>query len=471
MRTWCRTPCLYLLTLLFGIPSSVQCIPPDSSATRPAVPVDPITAILDAFHTHHIVALGEGTEGNLQAHNFRLSLIRDPRFAATVDDIVVEFGNSRYQEVMDRFVRGEEISSEELRRVWQNTTQPNTIWDAPIYEEFYRVVREINMSHPQDRQLRVLLGDPPIDWDKISRKEDYGRWDRDGYPADLVKREVLAKGHRALVIYGDLHFIRKNPLAGGGENDWAYSITGILEKTNTTKCFTVHTIAYGIDLEKVQPDVLSWPRPSCAILRGTVLGAASFSTYYPRPLVVDSDGKQAALPDNRRPLLMEEQFDALLYLGPLSSITTAQLSPALCSDSAYVGMRLGRMMLLGLQMEVDRLKDYCASLAGNVEIRDQEPALTALLAEIIRDAATGKADPKHFSTESREKLVRFLKQNGPRFMGSLGDLKHFTLLSENSDGGRRVRRYRAEFASGQKIIWTAAFSSEGKIISLDPRRE
>jgi len=62
---------------------------------RPAVRVDPIEAILDAFGTHNVVALGE-PHGNEQAHAFRVSLIRDPRFAATVNDIVVECGNARY---------------------------------------------------------------------------------------------------------------------------------------------------------------------------------------------------------------------------------------------------------------------------------------------------------------------------------------------------------------------------------------
>ena len=63
----------------------------DRSATR----VDPISGILDAFRSHQIVALGEGIHGNNQAHAVRLALIRDPRFATVVNDIVVEFGTSR----------------------------------------------------------------------------------------------------------------------------------------------------------------------------------------------------------------------------------------------------------------------------------------------------------------------------------------------------------------------------------------
>jgi erythromycin esterase-like protein len=65
------------------------------ASSRAAVPVDPIVRILDAFQTHPLVALGEGGHGNEQTHRFRLALIRDPRFAATVNDIVVESGLPR----------------------------------------------------------------------------------------------------------------------------------------------------------------------------------------------------------------------------------------------------------------------------------------------------------------------------------------------------------------------------------------
>src|SRR5205814_10575332 len=112
-----------------------------------------------------------------------LYLIRHPRFAATVNALVVEFGNDRYQELMDRFLGGEDIAYDSLCRLWQNTTQPDTIWDAPIYEEFFRAVRSVNASLPTERRLRVLRGDPPFDWDVIRGPKDYGRWDRGGYPA------------------------------------------------------------------------------------------------------------------------------------------------------------------------------------------------------------------------------------------------------------------------------------------------
>jgi len=140
---------------------------------QPAVPVEPIAAIVDAFRSRAVVAIGNVEfRGNEQCHAFQMELIRDPRFAAVANDILVEFGNSRYQDVVDRFVRGEEVPYESLRHVWQDTTQVEYEWDLPIYEDFFRTVRSANASLPQNRQLRVLLGDPPIDWKDIHNLQD-----------------------------------------------------------------------------------------------------------------------------------------------------------------------------------------------------------------------------------------------------------------------------------------------------------
>ena len=160
------------------------------------MPQDPITAIVDAFDSHNVVAFGEGMHRNDQSHALRLALIRDPRFTAVVNDIVVEFGNARYQEVMDRFVRGEDVPREELRQVWQNTTQAHAVWDVPIYEEFYRAVRNVNASLAPDRQLRVLLGDPPIDWDNRNSEDVRALGGRSGHAVEVIKREVLARERR-----------------------------------------------------------------------------------------------------------------------------------------------------------------------------------------------------------------------------------------------------------------------------------
>jgi hypothetical protein len=120
-----------------------------------------------------------------------------------VNDIVVESGNSRYQDVVDRFVSGQPVPDEALRQAWQNTTVANFLWERPIYEQFFRVVRDVNVSLPKRKQLRLLLGDPPIDWNAVHTADDLLKWllQRDSSAASIVRDQVLAKHRRALVVY------------------------------------------------------------------------------------------------------------------------------------------------------------------------------------------------------------------------------------------------------------------------------
>ena len=100
---------------------------------------------------------------------------------------------------------------------------------------------------------------------------------------------------------------------------------------------------------------------------GRVLGAADFTAYCPfdTPRLAIRDGTPAPVPrDQWRSLRMEDQVDAVLYLGPRSSMTAAPLSPALCADADYLEMRVRHMTVAGLpQSQVDRLKQDCVSVA------------------------------------------------------------------------------------------------------------
>jgi hypothetical protein len=66
----------------------------------------------------------------------------------------------------------------------------------------------VNAKLPRDRQLRVLLGDPPIAWEFVRTRSDLRRWNmqRDAHAFAVLKRESLARNRKALVIYGDGHF-------------------------------------------------------------------------------------------------------------------------------------------------------------------------------------------------------------------------------------------------------------------------
>lgn len=427
--------------------------PQSSVVPQGAVPLEPTAAILDAFRTHPIVALGDN-EGSEQGHAFRIALVRDPRFPTLVNDIVVEFGNARYQDLMDRFVRGEDVPYESLQRVWQDTTQVEYTWDLPIYEEFFRAVRDVNTPLPPQRKLRVLLGDPPIEWERVHTPDDLRQWlNRDGHASEVVQREVLAKGRRALVIYGDQHLIRRANLPGASD-ERAGGIVAQLERTGT-RVFSVHTETRQ-DLAAIQADVASWPKPRLAILHDTALGMAPLNP--------------------RRPVRMADQFDAVLYLGSPASMTIAKLSRAQCSDRDYLAMRISRLALVPPPpgapfVPVEELKEYCALAEGGTQITDTDLKTTAMIRNTLTDAAHGEVDAARIAPESRDRLVPFLQISGPRFLAPNGSLQSLTLLAENSDGAKRTRRYRAIFASGRKMILSIGVTSTGTLLSIDSRPE
>jgi len=318
----------------------------DTSRT-PAVRLDPVSVILDAFTRYSVVALGEGAHGNEQGHAFRLALIRDPRFAAVVNDIVVESGSARYQDVIDRFVRGEDVPDAALRDVTENTVTPTPAWDRPMYEETFRAVRDVNKSLPPERRLRILLGDPPIDWNAVTTPEAYRAvlMTRDSHPADVIQREVLARGRRALVVYGDGHFQARRERPGR-------SLVGILE-TSGTKVFTV-TSTFA-DLSTFQNDVAGWPTPWLASLKGTLLGAAPYETFFGPPPPVEFFKANPRIDDH---------FDAVLVLGSPQSLRLGPLPYPRCAEPAYVEMRVGRMVASGMPPTVrDRLAAECAAAA------------------------------------------------------------------------------------------------------------
>lgn len=173
-------------------------------------------AVLDAFKTHDIAMLGE-IHGNKQEYEWLRSLVGTSEFADNVDEIVMEFGNSLYQKSVDRYVSGEDVRLEQVQKAWRNTV--GAIGPpSPVYGTLYQAVRETNLKRKGKHQMRILGGDPYIDWEKVKDREDIAPYlsNREQWYTKVIKEEVLAKHHRALLIMGSGHFLRAGfPVPGG----------------------------------------------------------------------------------------------------------------------------------------------------------------------------------------------------------------------------------------------------------------
>ena len=357
-ETLIRAACGSVLTIVAVAPLAAQNETPNRAA-----PIEPIAAIIDAFRTHTIVALGDA-HGNEQARMFLRSLVRDPRFAVTVNDIIVEFGNARYQTVADRYVQGENVPRDSVRQIWQNTTVAN---ELPVDEQFLDEVRAINAPLPRSRRLRVLLGDPPIDWREVRDRSDHFKWlaMRDSYPSALLQLEVLAKGRKALVVYGQLHFQRRNVMSNLDMEDWRMqTIVSLIESATPAKVFTIWNVDDA--LAAVQPDITSWRAPSLATIHGTTIGAADVTVFVPSPtrFTFRADAIKEVPRDQWRSLRAEDELDAVLYLGPRSAMTQVPLSNRICANPRNVKERLRRIAVAGIpREEADRVRQLCEAAA------------------------------------------------------------------------------------------------------------
>jgi hypothetical protein len=282
-------------------------------SVRRAVAIDPVTGIIDALKTHQIVALGD-VHGNVQLQELRLKLIRDPRFPAAVNDIVVEGGNPKHQDVMDKYVNGGDASHEDLARAWSETAFGTST--CATCETFYQTIRDVNAKLPGSQRIRVVLGEPT----PLTMTAE----------AELIRREVIAKGRNALLIYGEMHFVRKPifyPLSDAKFSEFifthpdAVSTVVHLEAAGVT-VFSVFAQARD-DFVRVQPDIASWPTPSLTVVNGTRLGVEPFATFVLKDTLItvpDADGngvhQEHPAADPARSGLTQEQVDALLVLSP-----------------------------------------------------------------------------------------------------------------------------------------------------------
>jgi hypothetical protein len=195
--------------------------------------------LVDLIHSQieqgkQIVAIGERHQ-HKSFHALLGQVLSSKQTQEDIDIIVVEFGNSFYQDELDRYIKGEDISIDAIRAVWRNTAlSPNTVWDSPVYERFFKTVRDINKTLQPERRYRVIAGGKSIDWAIIQSAEDYEPYkaSRSRHIYEVVEAEVLLKGKKALLIAGGFHITKISAEINRGGRSFRDETTGSLLELN-----------------------------------------------------------------------------------------------------------------------------------------------------------------------------------------------------------------------------------------------
>jgi hypothetical protein len=306
-------------------------------------------AMIRLFNTHDVVMFGE-VHDSQQEYQWLSKLVKTPGFSDHVDDIVVEFGNSLYQKTVDRYVAGEDVPFDEVQRAWRNMVG-DVLPVSPEYGWLYKAVREANLEHPGKRGIRLVMGSPPADWDRIKRLSDLAPYEgeREQWYVRVVKTEVLARHHHALLIMGAGHFLR------GHEEALQYELAaeqhrnlpplgtklrpGYIEREIRAAAANPYLVVFGTnavdDHGVVDRRFDSLPAPALVPLYGNWVGALPA-----QPVL--SGGRAAAIP-----LKLADQADALLYVAPCSALQTLYLSQADLDGTGY-GQEMTRRDIIEL---------------------------------------------------------------------------------------------------------------------------
>jgi hypothetical protein len=348
------------VTGLCALACALAWLPGAARATPEAVPA--IEGVLQAFHNQPLVALGDM---HLMAEEgaFYIALVSDPRFAATVQDIVVEFGAGGHQAIIDRYLNGESVPYDQLRLTWTDTVGAVPTENRIEFIHFFAAVRAVNMHLSAGGRIRVWLGQPPIEWSTIhSRAEERPlSVGRDRYPADLIEREIMAKGRKALLIWGQAHF------ADGGV--FLPTLGPTLRAAHPGSLYYV-TPYFGFNEAgcdaAFEGRAAHWPTPAVI---APLKGSATLKAMRKPGCTVDpglAQDTKAMKPEQLAALRANDDHlagvdaDALLYLGKEANMTVSPVDPTFYLDDAYFQEMSRRNEIM-----IGKPLDWAAYVAAN----------------------------------------------------------------------------------------------------------
>jgi hypothetical protein len=161
---------------------------------------------------------------------------------------------------------------------------------------------------------------------------------RESNMARVVEQEVLAKGRKALVIYGSGHLYRT--MRGSGVAQYEKRYPGVT--------LVIDALVGCEGNEEMDRRTATWPVPSLAMIRGTSL--VEMDAVYP-----DIFGRWSA------------NVDAALYLGP-TALQLRQPMPAhIWMDSAYIADLRKRYAAGGASNRAKALIDSAAIVQAGRE--------------------------------------------------------------------------------------------------------
>lgn len=164
-------------------------------------------AIMQAFEQHNFVGIGD-YHWNDAFLRYATQLVTTEAFSDHVNHIVVEFGNAKYQPVLDAYLVGDEVSEAQLNEVLRGSIY-FMAWMPEAYVDFFKAIRARNKLLPEGEKIQVHLAEAPFDW---QGEKDENVWKQAAKNKTdhfyQIASERMANQEKALLIFGAFHLVK-----------------------------------------------------------------------------------------------------------------------------------------------------------------------------------------------------------------------------------------------------------------------
>ncbi|MCH1919987.1 hypothetical protein L9G15_11130 [Shewanella sp. A3A] len=257
-----------------------------------------------------LVALGD-VHGSPLIVQQLLAFLAEPQHWQQVDDIAVEFGNSRYQALADRYVvDGAAMDLSQVRPIWRDTLY-FMAWQYDVYEQLVQQLRQWNQT--RTHKVRLVLAEPPLDWSSLTAQawQQQVAQREQGY-VQIITQQVLQPKRRGILLFGTFHMMKQPVVMQSGES--FSSLVALLRQQQDADIYTV------------------WPR-----IAGDKVSAEATAPYL-LPLATSPLGQRpfssiTARVSSAEPSLLRDVADAYQFLA--STERKAPYSQAALTDTVW----------------------------------------------------------------------------------------------------------------------------------------
>ncbi len=174
--------------------------------------ISPLTFFRDKLKSGAVVAIGEA-HWYVELFEQMTQVLLSPELDGAFSHLFVEFGNAKHQALLNDYLKGKEISEDELAAVWLDSIA-FPAWLHPCYGDFFRRLKTANRS--RKTPIEVVLTEPAFDWKDIEHATQLAKLnaERDQALLDGIERIKKNTAQGVVVLVGARHILKCSPVSG-----------------------------------------------------------------------------------------------------------------------------------------------------------------------------------------------------------------------------------------------------------------